>query len=825
VTWLNPAILYSLVIAAIPVILHALMRAKPKRLPFPALRLLQLRRKTSVRRLRLKHFWLMLLRILVLAGLIFAIARPTLPSANYNPTPIELATLVGIALAAVAADRLVRRWWTRQRLPAHRVESRQSFLRSGLIVGVILLSLLAVAWPYQRRIAAEISSPLTNASANLPAAAVFLFDTSLSMGYRQENLTRLEAAQNLARAHLESLPQGSRVAIAETGNSLPISIPDSLLSIRDQIASLKISNTRVPLDERLRSALAGQESHFKRVRQELPAAEDDPNSDRFIREIYVFTDLARTSWSQSGTELLKREMERLSFVRVYFVDVGVLEPKNLAISKIELSDISMIRGGELQLKATVTGSGVPAGTRRMVEMSILNAVGDYVPQQQKSVEVDPGTTGSVAEFSLGPLQGNVVQGRFSFSRDDATDPLEVDDSRYFSVRVTSPTRVLVVSERVAESRYWSRALRSIRRPSADRAGATVEEHVVTEIGAEKFYETPLQNFDCLCLINLRDPREADWKRIEEFVRAGGGLFVVLGMPNPLNRPVAPLYNSEVAQAVLPARLSAVRSNPLGTASYLDISNVTHGLFARFEEFGGIGDLVAIPFSRYWRVEKNEGASVLATLSDRDLSPALLERDLGLGRVLLFSSSVDSQDWNAFLIGWPIVAFADQTIRYLAGRGNVPLSFEAGESISPRVTFGSSELSLREPDGTQAPYEPPPKSRALGNYRFSLRSDLRKIEAGFSVNPSPLESRFERIPPSELDERLGEGKYQIANSIESLSRAVVRGRVGQELYPLLIALLIAFFLGEHLLANFFYSQDDTAPQIASSAQRVPTSITR
>src|SRR5687767_15010704 len=81
---INPAILYGLGLALIPIILHFLLRTKPKKLLFPALKLLQARRTMNVRRLRLRHIWLLLLRIAVIGLLVLAIARPSLPAADYT---------------------------------------------------------------------------------------------------------------------------------------------------------------------------------------------------------------------------------------------------------------------------------------------------------------------------------------------------------------------------------------------------------------------------------------------------------------------------------------------------------------------------------------------------------------------------------------------------------------------------------------------------------------------------------------------------------------------------------------------------------------------
>src|SRR5688572_30508378 len=199
---INPAILYGLGLAVIPIILHFLLRTKPKKLLFPALKLLQSRRTMNVRRLRLRHLWLLLLRIAVIGLLVLAIARPSLPAADYTPSRTELLTLGAIAGAALFAYWGMLAYWRRRRLPTHVVTYRRSMLRGGTILTAILLALLLFAWPYQRRIAAEISGPLPDIARHLPVAGVFLFDTSASMEYRYENRTRLDVAQQVAGSYL-----------------------------------------------------------------------------------------------------------------------------------------------------------------------------------------------------------------------------------------------------------------------------------------------------------------------------------------------------------------------------------------------------------------------------------------------------------------------------------------------------------------------------------------------------------------------------------------------------------------------------------------------
>ena len=93
----HPFLLFGLILIAVPLILHLLMRAKPKKLLFPALRLIQNRKRTNTRRMRLRHLALLLLRMLVIALLAFALARPAVPAADYAPQAGDWVRLLIVA--------------------------------------------------------------------------------------------------------------------------------------------------------------------------------------------------------------------------------------------------------------------------------------------------------------------------------------------------------------------------------------------------------------------------------------------------------------------------------------------------------------------------------------------------------------------------------------------------------------------------------------------------------------------------------------------------------------------------------------------------------
>src|SRR5581483_6691945 len=83
-TLVFPVLLGGLLLAGIPVLLHLIMRQKPKQLPFPAFRFLIKRHRTNQRKLQLRHVLLLTLRMFLIAGVCLALARPKVLSERLN---------------------------------------------------------------------------------------------------------------------------------------------------------------------------------------------------------------------------------------------------------------------------------------------------------------------------------------------------------------------------------------------------------------------------------------------------------------------------------------------------------------------------------------------------------------------------------------------------------------------------------------------------------------------------------------------------------------------------------------------------------------------
>lgn len=78
--FLNPLVLLGLAAAAIPILVHLFNFRKPKRVDFSSLAFLHELQKSTMRRVRIKQWLLLVLRTLAIACLVLAFARPTVQS-------------------------------------------------------------------------------------------------------------------------------------------------------------------------------------------------------------------------------------------------------------------------------------------------------------------------------------------------------------------------------------------------------------------------------------------------------------------------------------------------------------------------------------------------------------------------------------------------------------------------------------------------------------------------------------------------------------------------------------------------------------------------
>lgn len=80
--FINPGLAAGVALAVLPILIHLILREKPRREPFPALRLLRYRQRSVTRRLKLRHLLLLACRVLAIVLISLALARPRLTGAS-----------------------------------------------------------------------------------------------------------------------------------------------------------------------------------------------------------------------------------------------------------------------------------------------------------------------------------------------------------------------------------------------------------------------------------------------------------------------------------------------------------------------------------------------------------------------------------------------------------------------------------------------------------------------------------------------------------------------------------------------------------------------
>lgn len=818
--FLNSPILIGLVAIVIPVALHFLLKQKPKKLLFPALRLIQQRQKQSMRRMRLKHFWLMLLRVLILAAIVLAIARPSLPPANYNLSRMELGVLLTAIISGAATYVFFVRRLQKTSPPKHLFQEKQSTLRNYSTFGTVLAILACVGCPYQQRIAGELKDPRPIQDLDLPVAGILLFDTSLSMSYLKEGKTALDQAREIALEHLQTLPPGSRIAITDNSSDNPILFQSTMLSAQTRLDSLEIREVTLPLDERLQLGLKAHQEDRARTLSDQSNVQTDARKDRYLRRIYVLTDMAKTAWKNRGSDLLQIAIKETAGASLYLVDVGQESPQNVSISQVQLSRETVPIGGDLIVSATISVAGNQS-IQESVEMRLRNTQNTASKVGQLTVQLDPEIPVQIAFPPLSDLKNKSLHGEVRLA---TNDPLAFDNVRYFSAEVIPAPKVLVVGPDRDDVNEWMIALSPLEDLDSGQ-----NKFIPEYIPLAKLKEQTLTDFTAVTLINCPGTAMNDdqWFQLGKYVENGGGLIIVLGADN---LQLAPLeYNRARAQVFLPARLDYWKPKNQNNDWRFSLDKRTHPLFWKFRQLENYGTFATIEnlvkVDRLWTVEPAEEANVLATFTDEDRSPAIIERSYGRGRTIMLTTGANLPEdrratWSdlasPFVTSWVFVAFVEQMTEYVSRFTDISHNYLAGQipviPLEPENT--ARTILLRQPGLKQSrmslgAFEPVlvlERTTATGHYDL-YEQTRRQFLRGFSVNPPSSESDLTRLTESELDERFGEDRYEVARNINELKDDINAADIGQEIFPMLLMLVVVFFLGEHLVANRFYGGNE------------------
>jgi len=711
--FLNPAILAGAGLAAIPVVLHLIMRQQPRLLEFPALRFLQARQQSNRRRLQLRHLILLALRVGAIGLLALALARPSIHS-------------------------------------------------SGVI-----------------------------GDQEAPTAAALVFDTAPRMAFRQDNKTRLEAAKEISLDLLPHLPADSQIAIVDATPGEPTFQVD-VSTARQRIDRLETVGLGRPLPELIEDAV----TLLKKSAQQR-------------KEIYVFTDLSATAWNSGTPERMARVLAELPGLAVYVIDVGVLEPRDLSLAELQLSAQALARNSPLHVTTELDSLGMAGDA--VVEMYLSDNSGQMQKRSEQTVSYAAGSANTL-DFAVSGLEVGTHQG---YVRIVGEDNLTIDNSRFFTVEVKPPWKVLVAATPPTDY-HAANFVEALAPADFRRSGHARYDCEIVDYA--ELARRPLEGYAAVCLLDPPPLAENAWQQLGDFARAGGGVGIFLGAN--VEQQLAS-YNTAAAQELLPGPLEFVARFPDGT-NYLSTKNDQHPILAKFRSRRDEVPWDDFPIYRFWQFDHLlEGVGTVMSLAGGQ--PALLERPLGKGRVLTFvtpvselAESAEDERWNQLwgAGAWPFFTVTNELLLYLVGGNDEKLNYLAGDTavlaIDPEKRFPTYLVST--PDGESVRQAANQQNSLAfagtqlpGNYRVRAGGDQDGVNRGFSVNLSPEASRLVRTDETELKRLFGEQSFHIARNQEQIDRHVSLDRVGRELFPLLIA-LVAIVLGvEHVLANRFYRE--------------------
>jgi aerotolerance regulator-like protein len=713
------------------------------------------------------------------------------------------ALLAGIALVAlpIVLHLVMRQVPKHMLFPAVRfLQQREQANRRQLRLRHLLLLLLRCAAIVL--LAAALARPSVKTQGGLgsqeaPVAAALVFDTSPRMEYRDENRTRLEVAQETARWLLTQLPAESDVAVLESEGE-PGDFAADLGAADQRISKLKTAATATPLVEIIEKA--------------LPLLNKELNKEKPRKEIYLFTDLARGAWPTDASGHLKALLEAAGDVGLYVIDVGVAEPRNFALGDVKVSPEVTPKSGKVRVETDLIRVGPEA--ERAVAIYVLDANKTPQIRDQKTFRWKPGEPQSV-EFALGNEGIGTHQG---FVRILGEDNLAADDVRYFSFDVRPAFHVLVAAPKPADqyALFLTEALSPVAFRKSGRARFECE-----TVALDQLLDRNLENYAAVCLLDPTPLDPAVWARLRTYVEQGGGLAIWLGR----NAQPIDAFNDPAALAVLPGKL-ALRVHAEEPNLFLAPRDLQHPLLGRFRPLAGSVPWNSFPVWRHWQFAGlDQAKGVTAVIPYSNGQPALLEKIVGKGRVLTMTtpisdSAADPDSWNQLATGfkpWPFVMLSNEMLLYLAGSGDERLNYLVGERAVLRLEEGQTQsvFSLSTPQG-EAPVTADqvnrvlavPATTAAGNYQIQAGGSEGGVHRGFSANIPAAATELERTKPDALNALLGAGRFRLAHNREEIDRSVSVGRVGRELYPLLI-FLVALVLGfEHLLANRFYRRSES-----------------
>ncbi len=788
-SFLHLSLLAGLGVISIPIMLHLFGRSQPQLVDFPALRFVKETTQEQSMSWQLRHMLLLLLRVLLLAALALALARPRVHSAMLG----SVLTGSAIGLCAVLATLVAVVGFVSRR-------PKRVWLTAAVIAAALWMG--AAAWSLQS-LASGPSVPSADQTA--PVAAVLIVDNGPSMLYRADNTTRLDAAREMGKWILEQLPVESRVAILTEAPVAVLALDPS--TAKSQLKIIEARGAHIDLPSRIRTAL------------DLVLA-----SELERKEIYVITDLMASSWTTQHSELTTLLSSHAEEVLLQVIDVGDEDRANYRLGDAAADFTTVSVGGEVAIEVDVhraRGASSQEPTSGAVSVELMQERIDprFPLIRDGKLEVAPRKVidRQVAEFSGGDTAHVTLHARdlqagshnFTIALDQA-DPLAIDNTRYVTVLARSQQPTLIVADDAAIGQN----LQAIVDPSSLSIAGPGETNV-DQVRYVQLNNVPLEKYAVVCLYDPPPLTAQFVTTLEEHVKRGGGLLLILG---PSLGTLETVLGNPITQ-LLPGSLSAIASRPTnGPAVFPEPVALSHPVFFALGE--SPTDILwnVFPVFKNWTFSAlSDDSLTLMRLSDGS-APLLTSQSRGRGQILTLTTPIPEFNtrqrelWNLLWGSDPLPAFAVLlgSFRSLSGAYQEQLNYQVGQpaTLSNDALTWPSRYDLITPDAKLRRASAADGVLALGDFDISGIYHLRgqrdeAVVRSLSVNVASQDTVLQRMEPASLDEQLGHDNYRLARDQSEVESSVGQARFGRELYPLLMLLVAGLFLAEQAMSNRFY----------------------
>ena len=582
-----------------------------------------------------------------------------------------------------------------RRVPHHSVRRRRihHWLLLALRCGGLALLAVAFAQPVLR--GNERARPLVDGA----TARVVLVDRSYSMSYGD----RWTRAQEAARRVLDETGAGDVAGLVFFGEGAEAAGP--------------LTDDRAVLGAALDEAELGWEGTRFAPALKLGMRLLD-ESGRQNRELILVSDFQSRALDGLDEVLLPAGTD------LRWVDLSETEARNRSITEVTLQRV--YEGGRegVAIAARVARQGEEPGEPVPVTLELGGRVVgsrllDLGDESTGTVRFDPVPVPSLAQHALVRLE---------------PDALPRDDVFRFVLAPGRELGVLIVGRdggRRTESLFLRRALAIGDRPRFDvrlRERLALRRQDLAGAGAVILNDTPW-------------PTGEAGETLRTFVEGGGGVLAALGARGvPAGRDGFPPELPATAEG----RVVDRTADWGGNLAFLDYDHPVFEIFRRPRS----GDFSSARFQRY-RTLSAPSATVLARFDDGN--PALVEIPLGGGRVLLWTSSLDTL-WNDLPLQPVFLPFVHRLVAHAAGHVESPAWRRVGDVLElPELDEGHwiglnplAEGGLVEGDGRFVRLE------AAGFYELRpSRDEDEEAVLTIAVNVDPGEADLTTADPEEV----------------------------------------------------------------------------